>query len=386
MSQSERSALRVRCGQSRLSDTSAAAADFAEQIDQPDIGLVVVFAASSHSPDIFAKTLGGHFPSVTIMGCSTAGEIGPDGYSDGGISGFSIHRDDLLFEAGVCEPLSRMDSRAGQVFSHALRQRLLARLPRMSIENSFALMLVDGLSGREEGVARAFHDGLGGTRLVGGSAGDGMSFSRTFLFMNGRVVNDAALLLVAWTPYPFEVFKSQHFVAGRDRLVVTGAVPSTRAVTEINGCPAAEEYAQAVGVPFDALDPMVFAANPVVVQIGNKDFVRSIRRANPDGSLTFFCAIDEGIVFRIAERQGIKEHLVDTVNALRNKIGEPSFILTCDCILRRIEMQKSGMLKDVSDYLRTLNAVGFSTYGEQYCGLHINQTLTGVAFGERVAS
>jgi hypothetical protein len=27
------------------------------------------------------------------------------------------------------------------------------------------------------------------------------------------------------------------------------------------------------------------------------------------------------------------------------------------------------------------NAVGFSTYGEQFNGIHVNQTLTGVAIG-----
>jgi hypothetical protein len=32
----------------------------------------------------------------------------------------------------------------------------------------------------------------------------------------------------------------------------------------------------------------VFAAHPVVVRIGNADFVRSIQRVNPDGSLSFF--------------------------------------------------------------------------------------------------
>ncbi len=46
---------------------------------------------------------------------------------------------------------------------------------------------------------------------------------------------------------------------------------------------------------------MIFAAYPVVVRIGNADFVRSIQKMNPDGSLTFYCAIDEGIVFKVAK-------------------------------------------------------------------------------------
>jgi hypothetical protein len=29
--------------------------------------------------------------------------------------------------------------------------------------------------------------------------------------------------------------------------------------------------------------------------------------------------------------------------------------------------------------------VGFNTYGEQFCGVHVNQTLTGIALGSRSA-
>jgi hypothetical protein len=35
----------------------------------------------------------------------------------------------------------------------------------------------------------------------------------------------------------------------------------------------------------------------------------------------------------------------------------------------------------VSAVLRRNNAVGFNTYGEQFCGVHVNQTLTAVALG-----
>ena len=31
--------------------------------------------------------------------------------------------------------------------------------------------------------------------------------------------------------------------------------------------------------------------------------------------------------------------------------------------------------------LRRNNALGFNTYGEQFCGVHVNQTLTAVALG-----
>ena len=35
----------------------------------------------------------------------------------------------------------------------------------------------------------------------------------------------------------------------------------------------------------------------------------------------------------------------------------------------------------MSDILRRNNAIGFNTYGEQFCGVHVNQTLTAIALG-----
>ena len=49
----------------------------------------------------------------------------------------------------------------------------------------------------------------------------------------------------------------------------------------------------------DELTPMSFAAHPLVVKIGGEYFCRSIRRLNEDGSLSFFCAIDEGVVLTL---------------------------------------------------------------------------------------
>lgn len=242
-------------------------------------------------------------------------------------------------------------------------------------------MLIDGLCQREEVVARAFHDGLGGVALVGGSAGDDLAFLKTTVFFDGRFVGDAALLLIAATPFPLMVFKTQHFVSGEELLVVTEAIPDKRIVIEINGCPAAEEYARVIGIEINRLDAQAFAAHPVVVKIGNADFVRSIQKVNADGSLTFFCAIDEGIVFRVAKSVDMIDNLEAALASVSQRIGPPAVILGCDCILRQLESKQHGQRERIGELLADSKVVGFSTYGEQYCGMHINQTFTGVAIG-----
>ena len=376
---------RVMAGSSRLADPEAAAQELAKAIDQPDIGLVIVFAATTFALDQVAAQLSASFPSTTVIGCTTAGEIGPAGYYDDSLSAVSIHRDDLIFEVGITEPLSGFEFRSGQKFAHDLKERLRERVPGLAPENTFAFMLIDGLCVREEAVARAFYDGLGGVALIGGSAGDGLAFTKTSVLFGGRFVSDVALLLVATTPFPFMIFKTQHFVSSDERLVVTGAIPEQRVVTEINGCPAAEEYARAVGIEaneLDRLDPMIFAAYPVTVRIGNAEFVRSIQKMNADGSLTFYCAIDEGIVFKVAKGVDMIDNLAAALDNVTQRIGPPSLILGCDCILRHLESKQRGIRERIGALLAGCNVVGFSTYGEQYCGMHINQTFTGVAIGK----
>lgn len=370
---------RIKSASTALSSVDAALAAMASTLDQPDIGLVVLFFSSHYDRDALALALCRHFDPSLVIGCTTAGEIGPSGYTVGGMSGFSIHRDDLQFELGLLTQISEFDLQAGRLFAHKLKENLCRRAINSPPESFFGFMLIDGISRREESVARAFHDGLGGIPLMGGSAGDDLKFKESWVLYDGHFVQNAVLLLVAATPFLFHVFKTQHFVGGDERLVVTGALPQQRLVTEFNGCPAAEEYGRSIGIPVDQLDASTFASYPVVVRIGYTDFVRSIQKMNPDGSLSFFCAIDEGIVLRIANCIDMIDNLNSTFELVTQRIGLPTLILGCDCILRHLEARARGNFDRVGTLLSRANVVGFSTYGEQYRGLHINQTFTGIA-------
>jgi hypothetical protein len=169
-----------------------------------------------------------------------------------------------------------------------------------------------------------------------------------------------------------------HLTPTNRRMVVTEAEPSRRIVRQINGEPAAREYARLLGKDPARLDPFTFAAHPVVVRIGGRHHVRSIRQMLDNGDLVFFSAIGEGMVLTLAEAEPMAEHLERELKAL-SADGAPHAILACDCILRRFEAQEKQVVRRVSDLLRTNRVVGFSTYGEQRETLHVNQTMTGVA-------
>ena len=86
-------------------------------------------------------------------------------------------------------------------------------------------------------------------------------------------------------------------------------------------------------------------------------------------------------MLRVAQSRDLVGNLESAFSQVRAQIGPPQLVLTFDCILRRLEIAEAGLDEAVSDLLRRNNAVGFNTYGEQFCGVHVNQTLTAIALG-----
>jgi hypothetical protein len=103
--------------------------------------------------------------------------------------------------------------------------------------------------------------------------------------------------------------------------------------------------------------------------------------ANGAGSLTFFSAIEEGLVLRTAIGEDLVGNLDAALTHTREHIGSPQVVIAFDCILRKLEMVRRGIVEPVEAVFRENRVLGFNTYGEQHCGVHVNQTLTGIAIG-----
>ena len=131
---------------------------------------------------------------------------------------------------------------------------------------------------------------------------------------------------------------------------------------------------------------MSLASHPVVVRVGGEYYCRSIQKVNADGSLSFFCAIDDGIVLSIAQPKGMVESTRNAFEDIRERLGGIDVVLGFDCVLRRLDARNRQVFRDMSELYRANNVIGFGTYGEQYRSMHLNQTLTGIAFGLRQAA
>ena len=85
----------------------------------------------------------------------------------------------------------------------------------------------------------------------------------------------------------------------------------------------------------------------MVVRVGGALYVRALTKVNPDESLTFACAIDEGIVLTVARSLDIQQNLRDAFRQVEHNIGKPKIVLGCDCILRGIELEDQAFVARV---------------------------------------
>ena len=338
--------------------------------------LVVLFLSPEAVAGDLPARIAAAFGDTPVTGCTTAGEIGPGGYSEGGIVAIGLPAADFAAETLLVADLQAIDAQALIGDLIRARHRLTAAHP--GLDHEFAFLMVDGLSVKEDELAAAVATGLGPVPLFGGSAGDGTRFGATHVLHGGRLAQNTATLALIRTRCPVRVFSLDHLLPSDRRMVVTKADPARRLVRQINAEPAAQEYARILGKDPDQLTTFTFAAHPLVVRIGGRHHVRAIQRVATNGDLVFFSAIDEGLVLTLAEAQDMAAHLEGELTALARDTA-PAAILACDCVLRRIEAQEKQLFGRISDILGRHRVTGFSTYGEQHGAVHVNQTMTGVA-------
>nr|WP_323763476.1 FIST N-terminal domain-containing protein [Marinovum sp.] len=339
--------------------------------------LVLLFVSSHGDFDRIAAAAHARLDARHVSACTTAGEIGASGYEDDQIVALGLLPSHFRAACYLVDGLDRLDpqSEIDKLIRH--RVALADEAPKFISE--FAFLAIDGLSLREDELTAVLSTGLGGVPLFGGSAGDGERFRRTRLALDGETRDNAAVVSLVRSVGAIRVFSLDHLTPTDIKMVVTEADPARRIVCQINAEPAAREYARIVGKMPDQLDQFTFAAHPVVVQLGQRHHVRAIQRVNEDGELVFFSAIDEGMVLTLATTEDMAGHLETELSGL-SRDRAPEMILGCDCILRRLEAGQNQQTRAVSEVLRRHKVRGFSTYGEQLGALHVNHTMTGVAF------
>jgi hypothetical protein len=355
-------------------DPDSAALEILATIATTEPALVLLFASPSRNLAQIARRLrGAELPQCTVIGCTTAGELCSLGYRRDTVVAISFPRSTFRARAVLLRDLSRLDVSDWM----AQIRTLLEGFQPDNNRHVIGLVLIDGLSNQEDVLIAALDAALARFPVFGGSAGAGLDFRHADVLLDDALASDAAVFCLIESDLEVQHIVIDHFRSDGPDMVVTAAKSEQRLVREINAEPAAEEYARLVGVAPQELSPFIFAEHPLIVQINGRNYVRAIRAQTEDGSLQLMSAVETGTVLQI----GHADHLVEGFeHALSALPAPPLLTLSFDCILRRLAAERAGLTDEIARLFGRYNVAGFSTYGEQHGGIHVNQTFVGLAF------
>ena len=379
--------MRVFDGRSLSTDAARAVAEATEGWDVPEEGLdlLIAFASTQQNPDDIARTLSERFPDVPVIGCTSTGESLRGEHSNGALVVAGLITPRMQWSVTLLENLSAASEDDVQRAADALFTGVGLERDDLEPGRSFCLMFVDGLRRKEEWLSAALADALDGVPLVGGSAGDDLKFQQTKVFHGGKAYTDAGVLAIARSDDgDFSLIKHQHYTATERRVVITRCDPTTRVVYEIDGYPATEAYARALDVEPSELNSELSSMNPITLSVNGELYVRSVQSIDVDaGTITFYCAVEDGMVLHVGGHHDMPTELERDLASLLQDGKKRKFMLACNCILRALEADKLGHNPRIAEIVDGVSerSIGFDTYGEQFDGLHINQTLVAVAMG-----
>lgn len=371
-------------GRSSLVDAGAAVEEACAGWPKETPSLLLAFASTKQDGEAVRAALTAKYPGALIAGCSTTGEHLDGRHANGTLTLAALYTPTVEWAVERISPLSSFNDELARAAVDRALFKLAVDKSQHDPRELIGVLLCDGLAGKEEAVAAAVAEALDGAPLVGGSAGDDLAFKATTVLTRDMAGSDAAVLIVGKGPAGFySILKHQHFTARSMPMAVTRADPALRRVYEIDGYPAAETYARALGVARAELADASFL-NPVLVTVQGEQYVRSVQSVGEDGSLTFYCAVEEGWILDLAGHHEMADTLRRDLAGLRCNGRQPGFLIGFNCILRALEAQKRGLHEELGAIVAetALASIGFDTYGEVKDGLHINQTLVALALSE----
>ncbi|RJX75622.1 GfdT protein [Vibrio sinensis] len=371
--------IKTKYAVSRNQSPILASQEVFDLLDRPYNGFVLFYCSAAYPLEQLAGAMSNQFGDVELAGCTTAGEITNDGYEQGSIIAMWFSPEYFAISTELIESIDCFDLITAQTKINQLTEKCNAKDLTSIENNTFILTLIDGLSTKEEQLLSILNSAANGIPHFGGSAGDDINLANTHVYHQGQFIQQAAVVVMVNTTCQFEVFNCDHIQSSKEKLVVTAVDAQSRTVFELNSEPAALEYARILGMDLSDLNPDVFSLHPLAVKVGGKYYIRAIQKVNTtDYSLTFYCAVDTGIVLSSVTMGNIIDSLSTKLASLEEKLQQPELVLTCDCFLRRLEIEQKNLISGIEPLQKQYRIFGFNTYGEHINGMHLNQTFTGV--------
>jgi hypothetical protein len=405
------SVLKVGIGQSK--DARAAAETAMQTTPKPD--LVIVFSAFGLDPKGTYEAIRSVVGKAPVIGGTAIGEFSSaaEAPQNGTVAVMTLQSSYLSVGVGVGENLSGDPKGCAEQAAAAAHQSLQANPTVMSLmfialdskkaadasrlKPFINIILPDGSTGQEEPFMRALIKETGTVaQIVGGSTANDFSSNTTYQYGNG-VFQNAAVVTTISSGLKMGTAMGHPYFPDTNGAVASRA--QGRVVYEFNGRPAAEVMKEIVGV--SELTDEVFAKNPFGIKssdVFGEYTIKSVAKADADGSLTFYAEIPEGAYLR--HMQSDRDYAISSFKATLERAitdaGRPKkigAIVVFNCILRHLlkcsmNIDDLAIIKEVAG---DVPVIGFNAFGEQGMTLggavgHYNQTATILVIADELIS
>ncbi|MBK9030230.1 MAG: FIST C-terminal domain-containing protein [Myxococcales bacterium] len=348
--------------------------------------VVLVFVTSRLDPVAVAAALARALAPARVVGCTSVREVA--GASVAGTAiGLVFGPPAFRIGVGVAARLAGGPLGAGRAAVVAAAADLGMTVDQLTSQRHVAIALVDGHSTAAEGFCLGSGAAAPRIGMVGGvSSDDRAGAPHAAVFADGLSLQDAGVVIMLETDRPFAALLCEHMVPTQERVVVTGADPSRRRVSELDGFPAAPRYLQLVrGQGADGpLTAALAAEFPFAMYVDGRPYVRSIRDIDGD-ELVMAAAVDLGAVLRIMRPSDLVARTAAALADAHAQVGPLELVLAFSCTARNLEAERKRTRDALDRVYADAPVFGFDSFGEQFGPLLVNHTLVALAIGAEAA-
>ncbi|MBA2544511.1 MAG: FIST C-terminal domain-containing protein [Deltaproteobacteria bacterium] len=358
-------------------DAERVASAIVDELRAPDLRCAFVFADWRLDSNVMGKLTHRALAPALVIGGTTVGVIGTRLTRGMAAVGLGFYGDALRFGLGIASDVPKSPLVKSRDAVQAAAAALGTTVDKLDARH-VGVMLIDGKCGAEEACCIGSAAAAPQIRFVGGSvAADVASPRSPYVWAQGEVLTEAAVVILIETSLPFVAVQSAHLVPTDIKTVVTAAVG--RDISELDGYPAASRLAEIVeqlGGTLDARPQYSFAR-----YIDGTPYVRSIRYVHGE-NLHLASAVEVGQVLRVMRPGDLIGQTTKDLTAAAERIGGMSAFLAFSCIGRHYEAAARGIEAELGRAYAAYPTVGFQSLGEQAGMLLCNHTLTGLAIGK----
>lgn len=376
----------VRVASSAEPDTARAVRTLLQELGAATAKLTLVFYGANHDAVLLARELDRVTGGRGVAG-STAGELNSAGFARESMSGISFHGAGVRAAVEVIPQLREL-SLIPIVHLPGRLARGIGRMKgELDPERHLWLFLVNGRSGKEDLLTPFFMNAAPRVSLVGATLSDGADDRDARLIHHGRVYRDAAATILLEYDGPFEPFHHVHVEMTDIGLEITRTSRDGRQIERLDGQPALQAYAQALGVRPEQVDSALLATHPLGYRFRGQPMPISIAGVEANDGLRVGATVQTGQQLHILKARELvassRDCIQSAIARVRGAGSAPEALLIFNCRLRHCEAAQTEQLDALAHALTQAEICGLNCSGEQFGTMHLNHSMTGVVFGQQ---